>query len=55
MPHHPAPTAARRQICLDIPEALIEHLDARAAERLCSRSALVRQLILDDMDRAATR
>ena len=54
MPSHPI-TMPRKQISLDIPQALIQHLDRRAAERLCSRSAMVRQLILADMEQQAAR
>lgn len=54
MPSHPT-TLPRKQISLDIPQALIQHLDQQAAERLCSRSSYVRLLILNDMDRAAAR
>jgi metal-responsive CopG/Arc/MetJ family transcriptional regulator len=52
---HPAAFPILRRITLDIPEPLIQHLDRRAAERMCSRAAVLRMLVIDDMDRAATK
>lgn len=52
---YPSAVPPRKQINLDIPLELIQHLDRRAAERMCSRAALVRQLILADMEQQAAR
>lgn len=52
---HPAAFPILRRVTIDLAEPLIQHLDRRAAERMCSRAALVRALILDDMEQQAAR
>ena len=52
---HPAAFPILRRITIDLTEPLIQHLDRRATERVCSRAAYIRRLVIDDMDRAAAR
>ena len=51
MPLEASPAEAPRAWNITVPDYLLQHLDAQARRRCCSRSAYVRWLVRQDFER----